>query len=59
MVAMELASVGEGTKFDMTATVEYQKNRLDLLGLDLVRPSGRLRTSSGAIDSAGSGRSTY
>jgi hypothetical protein len=37
MVAMELASVGEGTKFDMAVTVKYEKKRLfDLLRLGLV-----------------------
>jgi hypothetical protein len=59
MVAMELASVGEGTKFDMTATSKPPKKRLDFLRPGLViividwSLSGRLRTSSGARDSAG------
>lgn len=43
MVAMELASVGEGTKFDMRVTVKYKKNFWPTLRLVVIyRIGGRV-----------------
>jgi len=66
MVPMEPASVGEGTKFDMTVTVKYQKSKdLPRLGpcCDIYTVGGRVgdceqAQERGARDSAGRGHTT-